>query len=121
MNNGRTLVGERGFELEALSGAFEPAAENDMSRRRTKPKFLGLTQIWPHATRVSALGILSRAAQYIRLSRMRVIVSVLLLTSCCLSQAPTKSLIDPKAQYQQAMNALTGVSPNRNEITGLIS
>jgi len=52
---------------------------------------------------------------------MRVMVSVLLLTSCCFSQAPTKSLIDPKAQYQQAMNALTGVSPNRNEITGLIS
>ena len=113
------MVGERGFELEALSGAFEPAAENDMSRPRTNPKFLGLTQIWPHATRVSALGILSRAAQYIRLSRMRVMVSVLLLTSCCFSQAPTKSLIDPKAQYQQAMNALTGVSPNRNEITGV--
>lgn len=44
---------------------------------------------------------------------MRTMVSLVLLVTSCLAQG------DPKALYEEAMNKLSGVPPNRNEMRGV--
>jgi TPR repeat protein len=48
---------------------------------------------------------------------MRTAFIALLLMSSCFAQEPRTP--DAKSLYEQAMNKLTGVAPNRNEITGV--
>jgi TPR repeat protein len=48
---------------------------------------------------------------------MRVLILICLISASCVAQESRPN--DPKALYEQAMNKLTGVPPNRNDFVGI--